>query len=454
MNKSVRTRRPGHRRGPALLAALVGAAVLLTAPGVSEAKADPEQPVGGALLGSRGVVRPEGTDVPTLPKVKASAYVVTDLETGKVLAAKDPHGTYAPASTLKVLTALTTLPYVDPKQQVKPTLADMSVDGTKVGVDRRRTYTAHSLFQAMLMMSANDATAAVARAAGGSGGQLKTVARMNAEARRLQAYDTVAYKPTGLDAKGQTSSAYDLTLIFRAAMQRKDFRTYTSTEQARFPALKKSKTYQISSHDRLLTDYPGMLGGKNGYTTKAKASYVGAAKRGGHTIGVTIMRTEGVNLWPETKKLLNWGFAARSAAVPIGDLVGARPKAASPTASASKTADVTEKDQAVTPLDDTGGLPPWLPPLGLAAAVLLCALVAIMAISGRRAAAPAGNGRRRGGSRGRRARSPAHAPQPARAASQGRRGHRRATNHRAAPPRTGQRHDSGITASYPMWPND
>jgi serine-type D-Ala-D-Ala carboxypeptidase (penicillin-binding protein 5/6) len=166
-----------------------------------------------------------------------------------------------------------------------------------------------------------------------------TLAQMNTLAAHLQADDTVALTPDGLDAKGQSSSAYDLALIFRAGLSVPQFMYYLSLKTAPFPA-PKGQSFQIQTHDRLLTSYPGMLGGKNGYTVAADASYVGAAKRDGHTIIVSVMRDQ-ANFWPEVQALLNWGFAADGHVTPVGDLVApldpAPPVFATPTPSVSPT---------------------------------------------------------------------------------------------------------------------
>ena len=82
------------------------------------------------------------------------------------------------------------------------------------------------------MASGNDAAYALARV---GGGRDATLAAMNAQARRLGAHDTVAKDPSGLDAPGQTSSAYDLALIGRAALQLPAFRTYVTTKHTPFP---------------------------------------------------------------------------------------------------------------------------------------------------------------------------------------------------------------------------
>ncbi|MGH3097149.1 MAG: D-alanyl-D-alanine carboxypeptidase family protein [Streptosporangiales bacterium] len=361
---------------PRRLAAACCAATTVALLAAPPAAAAPEATVGGPRLASHGVIRPEGA--PRLPKVKAAAYVVSDLETGTVMAAKDPHGAYAPASTLKVLTALAVLRHLDPKQRVRPTFHDISVDGSKVGIDRRRTYRARTLLLAMLMVSANDASEAVAHAAGGSGGRARTVARMNAIARHLHADDTNARNPTGLDARGQRSSAYDLTLMFRTGMKRADFRHYLSVRHALFPGYGKQKAYHIASHNRLLTSYRGDLAGKNGYTIKAKASYVGTARRHGHTIGVAVMRDRG-DLWKDTAALLDWGFRARGHAEPVGDLVppgpAGDPRVASPSARGRVAAH--------TPAAHAGAGPGQHAAIATRALVLLglaCAAAALLAV--------------------------------------------------------------------------
>src|SRR5690606_26069918 len=143
----------------------------------------------------------------------------------------------------------------------------------------------------------------------------KTMADMNAEARRLQANDTVAKTPSGLDKPGQSSSAYDLALIARAGLADKDFRRSVSMKTAKFRAPK--KWYEISNHNKLLWRYKGTIGVKNGWTSKAHSTYVGAATRNGHTIIVSIMKHKGY-FWDEVQDMLDWGFKARGKVTPVG----------------------------------------------------------------------------------------------------------------------------------------
>jgi serine-type D-Ala-D-Ala carboxypeptidase (penicillin-binding protein 5/6) len=256
---------------------------------------------------------------PPLPPTTATAFIVVDATTGQILAERDDHGRLAPASTLKVLTALTAFPYLSGSTKIIGSHTAAATEGTTVGINAGQTYTAKQLFTAMLVMSANDAAVSIGD---GIGGGSKAVARMNAEAAHLQARDTVAHTTNGLDAPGQTSSAYDLALMFRAGLASSRFLYYVGLRSAVFP-LANGKSYTIYTHDRLLNSYPGMIGGKNGYTIAAHASFVGAANRGGHTIIVAVMR-DVPDFWPEVTSLLNWGFAADGHVKALGYLAAPR----------------------------------------------------------------------------------------------------------------------------------
>ncbi len=103
---------------------------------------------------------------------------------------------------------------------------------------------------------------------------------MNRTALDLGALDTTARNPSGLDAPGQFSSAYDMALLTRHAMARADFREYAGTVKSQFPgkmprAGKVRKTFEIYTQDRLLLNYRGAIGVKTGWTTKARGTFVG-----------------------------------------------------------------------------------------------------------------------------------------------------------------------------------
>jgi len=269
--------------------------------------------IGGPELASSGVVVAAG--VPTPPTSDAASYVVAAADTGEVLAAKAAHEPQLPASTLKILTALTLLPELDPEQVVVGSDEAAAVEGSKAGIYPGLTYSLDLVFKAMLLQSGNDAAITLALAAGGIE---STVTAMNSVAQELQAFDTVAVNTSGLDAPGQVTSAYDLALITRAALDRDDFRAYITTRTADMPD-RTGGTYQIQNENNFFADYDGAIGVKNGYTDLARHTFVGAAQRDGRTLVVTVLRTEG-RPEPIVSALMDWGFANVASAEPVGHL--------------------------------------------------------------------------------------------------------------------------------------
>lgn len=291
---------------------------------------DPPTVVGGARLDATGLVVdvPAGARRP--PAVPDVSYVLADLDTGEVLAAKAPHAWLRPASTLKTLTALTLIPRLDPARRVLATPEHEGADGTRVGILAGNRYPVSTLFDALLLSSANDAAYLLADAAGG---YERTVSLMNETAVGLGAHDTVAVDPSGLDEAGQHSSAYDLALIGRAAMRLPTFRSYVSKRDAVFPGGTNRATgtvyrsFQIQNINELLGRYPGAIGIKPGRTNRAQHTFIGAATRAGRTLIVAQMGST-TGDWKDTAALLDWGFANADVASPVGVLV--EPDAAPP----------------------------------------------------------------------------------------------------------------------------
>jgi D-alanyl-D-alanine carboxypeptidase (penicillin-binding protein 5/6) len=302
--------------------------------------------VGGHRLGGRGVIvnYPARGSV-RLPAVPASAYAVADAGTGQVLAAKDPHGWFAPASTLKVLTAITLMPVLNPDATVVASHQAAIVEPSKVGLIAGHEYTVSDLFKALLMISANDAAISLAQA---TGSFAKGVAMMNAEARRLGAADTVAKQPNGLDAPGQHVSAYDLALFARQALKLALFMRDEGLLTTRFP-LGPHKTVTLYNQNTMLTDYPGDLGGKIGWTTPAGATFIGLARRHGVTLIVTILHCVPQTEMSYAARLLNWGFAMDGQVAPIGTLVSPQPPGAAPRRPAMRPYRAAARPQPVSP---------------------------------------------------------------------------------------------------------
>jgi D-alanyl-D-alanine carboxypeptidase (penicillin-binding protein 5/6) len=400
--------RPGARLGAAVLAA--GLAVLVSVlPARAEQPrptADPAAPtptspypgrppqghapdgrtVGGEELDTRGLVVAEGT--PALPDgLTAAGWLVADAGTGEVLAARDPHGRYYPASTLKTLTLLTLVPLLDPARVVVGTAEDENVEGSRVGLVQGGQYPVSLLFQALILQSGNDAANALARAAGGA---QVTVEAMNETAEDIGAFDTVAGTPSGLDVAGQSSSPYDLALIFRALISDPVTAAVLATPTAQMPAVEgRSPGYQIQSQNPLLSTYAGSLGGKTGFTDAARHTFVTAAERNGRRLVVSVMDTENTPLRAadQAALLLDWGFAVPAGTDGVGALVTLADLVPSPSAAASSTRRTAQpRASGATAAVTTTGFP--VVPMTLAGTAVLIVAATVI---GRRSAARRGS---------------------------------------------------------------
>ncbi|MEV1024477.1 D-alanyl-D-alanine carboxypeptidase [Streptomyces sp. NPDC050264] len=307
-------------------------------PSKSSAKAKPPadmSKIGGDLLGKSGTQVKLGAGAPVLPKdLTAKSWIVTDAESGNVLAAHNAHWKLPPASTLKMLFADTLLPKFPKTTTHKVLLSDlagMGAGSSLVGVKENYTYSVHDLWLGVFLRSGNDAVHVLSAM---NHGVPQTVKDMQAHAEELQADDTHVISPDGYDAPGQYSSAYDLTLFARSGLQKKDFREYAATATAEFPKKqKKGKTterFAIQNTNRLLTGdsgldpYKGIAGVKNGNTTNAGATFTGVAERNNKVLLVTVMNpdsTESQAVYKETARLLDWGFQADGKVTPVGTLV-------------------------------------------------------------------------------------------------------------------------------------
>ena len=253
-------------------------------------------------------IQPPGTAV--IPAGPAPAWIIADMDTGQVLAGRDIDVRHPPASTIKVLLALTALDELSLDSTVVANQADTQVECNCVGIKPGRSYTARQLLDAILLVSGNDAANTLADMLGGFD---TAVAKMNAKAVALGAPDTHAATPSGLDGPGGTgwTTPRDLAIIFRAAMANPVFAQITAEPSAMFPG--DTGPAPIVNENQLLQRYPGALGGKTGFTNAAHKTYVAAAERNGRRLVISLMYgivvEGGPTYWDQAAGLLDWGFA-------------------------------------------------------------------------------------------------------------------------------------------------
>jgi D-alanyl-D-alanine carboxypeptidase (penicillin-binding protein 5/6) len=248
------------------------------------------------LPGAAAVAPPDGP---------AAAWLLADMVTGQILSGKDPYGHYAPASTIKALLAMVVFDRLPVDSAARATAAETDVECSCVGLVPGQIYTARQLLDALLMVSGNDAANMLA---GMLGGTQTAVAMMNAKAQQVGARSTRAGSPSGLDGPGWESvtTPHDLAVIYRAALNYPLFAQIIHQSTALFPD-GKGGLKQIASHDRLLPNYPGFIGGKTGYTNLAKETYVAMAQQGGRRL-IAVLMYGSDELWDQGRTLLEWGF--------------------------------------------------------------------------------------------------------------------------------------------------
>ncbi|HYO02940.1 MAG TPA: D-alanyl-D-alanine carboxypeptidase family protein [Mycobacterium sp.] len=245
-----------------------------------------------------------------IPSGPAPAWIVADLDTGQILAGRDEYVTHPPASTIKVLLALVVLDELPLDATVVADEADARVECNCAGVKAGRTYTTHELLDGLLLVSGNDAANTLAHMLGGMD---VAVAKMNAKAALLGATGTRAGSPSGLNGPGIDgyTTPHDLAVIFRAALANPVFTAITSSPTAPFPG--EAAPVTLINQDEMLARYPGMLGGKTGFTDPARKTFVGAAQRDGRRLVVAMMYglvvEGGPTYWDQAAGLLDWGFA-------------------------------------------------------------------------------------------------------------------------------------------------
>jgi serine-type D-Ala-D-Ala carboxypeptidase (penicillin-binding protein 5/6) len=291
----------------------------------------PAKPLGGKAMSGCGVITAPGT--PPLPNdISAEAWLVADLDTGEVIAAKDPHGRHRPASVIKVLVAMQAIRDLNLNKTVAGTPEDAAAEGTRVGVGVGGIYTINDLLHGLLMHSGNDAAHALARQLGGMDTALQ---KLNALAGKLGGHDTRVATPSGLDGPGMSTSAYDTGLFYRYAWQDPTFTDIVATRTFDFPG-RDGNPYLVENDNQLLHNYPGALGGKTGYTDDAGQTFVGAADRDGRRLVAVLLRgtRQPIPPWQQAAHLLDYGFAT-APGTKVGTLIEPDPSLVTPTADAA-----------------------------------------------------------------------------------------------------------------------
>ena len=245
-----------------------------------------------------------GANCQDLPLAAQSAALV-DSYSGEFLYTKNPDAKQYPASSTKILTALIVIEAGNLDQIVTVAPEDTKVEPSSLDLKPGQQFTRRQLLFGMLLKSANDVAMCLARDNAGSVPAFAE--KMNLRAAELGATNSHFVNPHGLHDPNHYTSAHDLVLIARAAMQQPLFRQIVSTIYYtwRTPT---GAVDELRNHNRLLRHFAGCNGLKTGYTRAAQQVLVSSALRGGHEVISVVLHTDKPGIWVDSKTLLTYGL--------------------------------------------------------------------------------------------------------------------------------------------------
>ncbi len=248
-------------------------------------------------------------------QVSAKSFVLMDAKTGQILLSLNPQLFLPPASTLKVMTALSVMEHLKMDDKVPVSAYAAAAPASKINIKPGDTYTVRELLYALLLSSANDAARALAEKVSGS--EEEFARQMTREVRQWGAYRTTLATANGLPADTQFSTAEDLAKMFKRAMENPELAKIMSTKYFTIQGDR-----ELRNHNRFLFTTPLAVAGKTGYTRASKHTYVGLFQKDDKAIIVAMMGS--TKKWADLRPLIEKGFELDGA--PIAKLPPAEEK--------------------------------------------------------------------------------------------------------------------------------
>ena len=258
------------------------------------------------------------------PEVAARAYLLLDVTSNQILAAKDIDMPVEPASLTKLMTEYLVFDALKSKKITLTQTFGVSerawkMPGSRMFIDPKMQVPVEDLIKGMIVQSGNDATMALAEGVGGSAERF--VQMMNDQAKALGMKSTTYKNPEGLTEAGHTTTARDLSILSTRLMSDfPDYIGYSAIKKYRYPG---TPAANDSNRNLLLFRDPTVDGLKTGHTEAAGYCMVATAKRDFPNLGAAGAPGSGRRLLSillgtasenarasESQKLLNWGYTA------------------------------------------------------------------------------------------------------------------------------------------------
>lgn len=280
----------------------------------------------GLILGCMFFLRPVQADViqlvpfisaqkPEEPEgLYAMSAVLMDGDSGRILFEKDGYEFRPNASTTKVMTCILALENAKGDEIVKVSQNAAAQPDVQLNMREGDSFYLEDLLYSLMLKSHNDTAVAIAEHIGGT--VEKFAAMMNQKAREIGCKNTHFVTPNGLDsedAQGRHgTTARDLALIMRYAVQNETFLKIMQTRSYSFTDVEGKRQYTVTNTNAFLDMMDGIIAGKTGFTGDAGYCYVCACRQDGRTFLVALLGCGWPNnktyKWADTKKLLEYGL--------------------------------------------------------------------------------------------------------------------------------------------------
>lgn len=234
----------------------------------------------------------------------ATGAILINGDTGSVIYEQNACEKLPMASTTKIMTALLLCENADLEKEITVTDEMVRVEGSSMGLLPGDRVTFHDLLYGMLLASGNDAANTTAISIGGSVDGF--VKMMNQKASQLGLKDTSFQTPSGLDGDNHYTTARDLAILARYAMQNESFYKAASSQSAVLYYGNPPYRRSLTNHNKLLQSFNGAVGVKTGFTKKSGRCLVSAAKRDGKYVIAVTLRDP--NDWADHACLLEYGL--------------------------------------------------------------------------------------------------------------------------------------------------
>lgn len=239
------------------------------------------------------------------PPVASASYLIQDIESKTIIASRRADTSLPPASITKLMTALVALEtWTDPNTVLIVKNNNPAI-GQTIDLITGEELTLDSLLHALLIHSGNDAALTIAD--NYPGGYTAFVAAMNTKALSLNLSQTTFKNPSGIDQYGHTTTARDIATLAAVALTNPTIQSIVAKDQYVITDVTGTVRHLLESTDELLTELPGLIGGKTGWTTRAGECFVSYVERDGRGVITVVLGSN--DRFGDTTKLVEWVYA-------------------------------------------------------------------------------------------------------------------------------------------------